>query len=178
MIHTPGFLSAAEASTLLAVARQSLAWEARSVRIFGKTIPQPRLVALAGRAYGYSGLALPGAAIPAWLAPVVDRVSACSGERFTSVLFNRYRDGRDSIGWHADDEPELGPDPLVVSLSLGSPRRFLTRPRGGAATAITLGQGDLLIMPRGFQRTHQHAVPKTSADTAERVSLTFRRIDK
>jgi alkylated DNA repair dioxygenase AlkB len=98
-------------------------------------------------------------------------VGAC----FDSVLCNRYRDGQDSIGWHADDEPALGPDPVVASLSLGAPRRFLTRPKsGGPASEVVLGPGDLLVMPKGFQRTHQHSMPKTAKPVGERISFTFR----
>lgn len=95
---------------------------------------------------------------------------------FNSVLANLYRDGRDSNGWHADDEPELGDDPIVASLSFGASRRFLLRSREHPAQRYewTLAHGSLLVMGRGVQSAYVHSVPKTSRPAGERINLTFR----
>jgi len=97
-----------------------------------------------------------------------------------AALVNLYRDGRDAVGWHADDEAYLGPDPLVASLSLGAPRRFVLRPRpagpsaGRSRVEIVLGDGDLLVMGGATQRRWQHSVPRSSRPVGARVNLTLR----
>ncbi|HBK45083.1 MAG TPA: alpha-ketoglutarate-dependent dioxygenase AlkB, partial [Xanthomonadaceae bacterium] len=103
---------------------------------------------------------------------------AATGADFNSVLANRYRDGRDAMGWHSDDEPELGPQPLIASLSLGAARRFAFRHRSDPALrlALTLGHGDLLLMAGATQSHYRHALPRTARPVGERVNLTFRRI--
>ncbi len=100
------------------------------------------------------------------------------GRPFNSVLLNRYRDGRDAMGWHSDDEPELGRQPVIASLSLGSPRRFVFRHRQqhGLKREIVLGHGDLLLMAGETQRLYQHALPRTAKPMGERINLTFRQI--
>lgn len=176
MLHRPGWLDERSATTLLWTARDGLPWEQRSVRVFGRTVPQPRLVALLGAAYGYSGLQLGSAPMPGWAAELLARVSEVAGCRFNSILLNRYRDGRDSIAWHRDDERELGQRPIVASLSLGAARRFLVRERATKEVSeVLLGHGDLLVMPAGMQDTHEHSIPKTAV-AGERISLTFRRL--
>jgi alkylated DNA repair dioxygenase AlkB len=97
------------------------------------------------------------------------------------VLINRYRDGNDSMGYHADAEPELGPDPVVATLSLGGRRRFLLRRHGKnhgeAPLALWLGAGSLLVMGGACQRHYRHAIPRDSAaEVRERISLTFRQL--
>jgi len=177
--HTPAWLDSSAADALLAACRL-LDWHQRSVVIFGKKIAQPRLVAYiapTGEGYSYSGLRLTPEASPDWASSLLERVSAAAGETFNSILLNRYRDGKDGIGWHSDDEKELGADPIVASLSLGSARTFLTRLRAGcASTGTALGHGDLCVMPRGFQASHVHSISKTAKPVGERVSLTFRKI--
>jgi alkylated DNA repair dioxygenase AlkB len=92
------------------------------------------------------------------------------------VLLNLYRDGRDGMGWHADDEPELGPQPAIASLSLGATRRFRLRHRRRRDTGVTLdlAHGSLLLMAGATQRHYVHAVPKTARPVGERINLTFR----
>ena len=91
------------------------------------------------------------------------------------MLVNAYRDGADSMGWHADDESELGPEPLIASLSLGAKRRFLIRPKnGGSSSAFDLGCGNLLVMRGKSQQEWQHCVPKTRKAVGLRINLTFR----
>ena len=157
----------------------AIAWEQRTIRIFGRTIPQPRMTAWMGEAaYTYSGQRHEPAPLPtAMLADLRERAEAATGARFNSVLANLYRNGADSVAWHADDEPELGPEPTIASLSLGASRAFQIK-RNGARHAerveIVLAHGDLLVMSGASQRDYQHAVPKVRAAVGPRVNLTFR----
>ena len=185
LLFDPTFLPAAEAGPLLAQLTADVAWEQRSIRIFGQEIPQPRLTAWYGDAearYTYSGLAWePRPWLPA-LQALRQRLEAATDARYNSVLLNLYRDGRDSMGWHADDEPELGSAPTIASLSLGAPRRFRLRPyragpRAGLAHApvgLDLPNGSLLLMRGPTQRHWQHALPKTARPVGPRLNLTFR----
>ncbi len=175
-----GWMGTDEASSLFEAARDGLHWEQRSVSIFGRKIAQPRLVAyLASNSYTYSGMTLAPALAPAWLDAVISAVSVAAGTKFNSVLLNRYRDGQDGISWHSDDEKELGADPVVASISLGSSRRFLTKCRETKAVeSFQLAHGDLMVMPAGFQRTHTHSIPKAARVAGERISLTFRAVSK
>ena len=181
LLFEPAFLPAAEAEALLAQLTTDVAWEQRSIRIFGQEIPQPRLTAWYGDAearYTYSGLAWePRPWLPA-LQALRQRVEAATATRFNSVLLNLYRDGRDSMGWHADDEPELGPAPAIASLSLGAARQFRLRPRAGGPAhppfGLALPTGSLLLMCGPTQQHWQHALPKTARPVGPRLNLTFR----
>lgn len=182
MTLDPSFLGPEEASTLLSTLRTELTWQQEHIRIAGKSIAQPRLTAWygdAGAAYTYSGLSLD----PRPWHPSLDTtrrlIEAQVGVPLNSVLCNLYRDGRDSMGWHADAEGELGRDPLIASLSLGGARRFLIRLRGKPAkkpVELSLGHGSLLVMGGSTQHHHQHSVPKQRAAVAPRINLTFRQI--
>lgn len=178
VLHEPGWLAAAEARALLDDLRTSLSWERRSIVLFGKEVLQPRLIAWAGAvAYRYSGQTLEPRPMPAALEGIHARVCEAARAPFNHVLLNRYRDGADSMGFHADDEPELGENPVVASLSLGETRRFvLAARRGRGRWQWALGHGDLLVMGGACQHHYRHGVPKTSAAVGERVSLTFRLI--
>jgi len=91
------------------------------------------------------------------------------------VLANAYRNGADSMGWHADNEPELGQQPVIASISLGAERRFLIRPgRKGRSSPIMLEHGSLLLMSGDSQDGYQHCVPKTSPKEGLRINLTYR----
>ena len=156
-----------------------MAWEERAIVLFGKPVLQPRLVAWAGeRPYRYSGRTLPPKALPDSLADLRARVEGHAGQRFDHVLVNRYRDGRDSMGWHADAEPELGPNPTIASVSLGAPRRFVLRHarEKGRVLEAKLGRGALLLMGGTSQHLYRHAVPKEATAEGERINVTFRRI--
>jgi alkylated DNA repair dioxygenase AlkB len=98
---------------------------------------------------------------------------------FNSVLLNYYRDHNDSVGCHSDDEPELGPDPRVATVSLGAGRRFVVKPRrkeDGQRQDLELGHGALLVMGGSCQRHYVHGVPRQASVMGERISLTFRRL--
>ena len=107
-----------------------------------------------------------------------EEISDAAGERFNSVLANLYRDGRDGMGWHSDDEPELGGQPVIASLSLGATRRFVLKHRHDPERklAIELPAGSLLVMAGDTQRNYRHALPKTARPIGARINLTFRRI--
>jgi alkylated DNA repair dioxygenase AlkB len=176
--HVPAFVPAAEATLLQSALVNELAWENREIVLFGKRIPQPRLIAWAGSfGYRYSGQTLeprePGPA----LAELTAMVNAAVGATFNHVLVNRYRNGQDSMGMHSDSEPELGQDPVVASLSFGVARRFVVVPRGkGPRFSYSLGHGDLLVMGGSCQAHYRHGVPRAAEVSGERVSVTFRRV--
>jgi alkylated DNA repair dioxygenase AlkB len=161
---------------------RDVAWEQRHIVLFGKRILQPRLIGWAGELpYRYSGQTLEPRPWPDVVLPLLGRVNAAAGAAFNHVLINRYRDGRDSMGYHADAEPELGPDPVVATLSLGARRRFLLRRHDKRANeaplALWLEPGSLLVMGGTCQRHYRHAIPRDSASLVQqRISLTFRRL--
>ncbi|MDO7847965.1 alpha-ketoglutarate-dependent dioxygenase AlkB [Hymenobacter sp. M29] len=180
LLFDPGFLSETEAAALLASLSAEVAWEQRTIRLFGQQFPQPRLTAWYGSAearYTYSGLTWEPRPWTPTLLALRQRLETATGARFNSVLLNLYRDGRDSMGWHADDEPELGPAPTIASLSLGATRRFRLRPRSGLVhppLSVDLASGSLLLMRGATQQHWQHALPKTTRPLGPRLNLTFR----
>lgn len=157
-------------------------WRQEAITLFGKRHMQPRLLCWmgdAGSTYRYSGVLHS----PQPWHPLVDnlreRVEALAGARFNSVLLNLYRDGQDSMGFHADDEPELGVAPVIASLSLGAARIFHLRHRRDGAVPtqkLRLTDGSLLIMRGNSQRDWKHGVPKTRMAVGPRINLTFRLI--
>ena len=175
-----GFLDRRRADALLARALATLDWRRERLTMFGREVTAPRLVAWygeAGTAYRYSGVIR--RAMP-WRGPLralALEVGAALQWRFDYVLANRYRDGADMLGWHADDERELGAEPVIAALSVGAERVFRLRPRhGGASTAQQLQHGSLLVMWGRSQRDYKHCLPRTSKPVGERISFTFRRI--
>jgi alkylated DNA repair dioxygenase AlkB len=171
----------AEADALLAALRLQIDWRQEDILIFGERKRVPRLVAWHGEpgtAYTYSGTVHEPLPWTSELQQVRQRAEELTGHRYNSVLLNLYRDGRDGMGWHADNEPELGPEPAIASLSLGATRRFKLRHRRVRATAVTLdlAHGDLLLMAGRTQQAWVHAVPKTARPVAERINLTFRQV--
>ena len=156
-------------------------WRQDHLRMFGREVAIPRLEAWYGdpdTEYTYSGLLL----VPeAWIPPLLALRSVAehfADADFNSVLCNRYRDGTDGQGWHSDDEPELGRDPVIASLSLGAPRTFALRRRDDHRERcdVVLGDGDVLVMRGTTQALWEHSVPKTRRPVGERVNCTFRTI--
>jgi alkylated DNA repair dioxygenase AlkB len=174
----PGFLAAREADAALDQLRASIGWEQHRIRLFGREHPAPRLscwIGDPGARYTYSRTRFEPRPWTPVLAGLRDRVAGACGARFNSVLANLYRDGADGMGWHADDEPELGPEPVIASLSLGAARRFLLRQRGGTQRlGLELPHGSLLVMAGATQARYQHALPKTRRPVTARLNLTFR----
>lgn len=153
-------------------------WREESVVVYGKRHLQPRLTAWYGDAsYTYSGLRLEPLPWTALLLELRAAVEAACGQRFNSVLLNRYRNGRDSMGMHSDDEPELGPEPAIASLSYGATRNFILRHKHSKTTLrLPLGDGSLLLMSGSLQRNWLHGINKSTLSLGERINLTFRYI--
>lgn len=155
-------------------------WYQPRLQLFGKSHPTPRLVHFVGDAgvqYRYSGHLHRAAGWPPGLLALRDRLEADCGLRFNCALLNHYRDGADTMGYHSDDEPALGPNPAVASVSLGAERDFALKPkRGGAARTLPLASGSLLLMLPPTQRHWLHALPKRARVTEQRVNITFRHI--
>ncbi len=176
------WLDAAEASRRFEELRTQVEWREEDVVLFGRRYRQPRLVAWYGNAdavYSYSGNRLQP--LP-WIEPLQSlrqHVEAAAGVPFNSVLLNCYRDQRDAMGWHSDDEPELGRDPVIASVSLGASREFQLRHRQRQdlpIETVVLGHGSLLIMAGPTQHHWKHRLRRESRPLGERINLTFRRI--
>ncbi len=159
--------------------REQVVWQQHQLTLFGKSLAAPRLSAWYGDPdahYSYSNIQL----LPnAWIKPLLDIkhiVESVSGAEFNSVLANLYRDGNDSMGWHADDEVELGCEPVIASVSLGVQRRIRWRHSARAFTpqSTELPNGSLLLMRARTQREWQHCVPKVANLHAARINLTYR----
>ena len=177
----PAWLGGGDANRLLEALLHDVPWETHRLRLFGREVASPRLSCWIGDAharYRYSGTSFEPRPWPACLLPVRERLAQELGVDFNSVLANRYRDGRDGMGWHRDDEPELGARPVIASLSLGAVRRFVLKSTdpSGPRLALDLPHGSLLVMGGDTQARYRHALPKTRRPVGERVNLTFRRI--
>jgi alkylated DNA repair dioxygenase AlkB len=177
----PCWLEAAQADRLLDGLREAIAWENHRIRLFGREHASPRLscwIGDPGTEYRYSGALFMPHPWPLLLRPVRERLRAELDVDFNSVLANRYRDGRDCMGWHSDSEPELGEAPVIASLSLGASRRFVLKHRRDPEQklAIDLPQGSLLVMAGATQRNYRHALPRTAKPVGERINLTFRHV--
>lgn len=153
-----------------------LPWQQTQVRIYGRDVATPRLTAWQGTAaYTYSGARHAPAPWHPRVLELRDRLEVRTGAAFNTCLGNLYRDGRDSVAWHADDEAELGAEPVIASVSLGAARTFSVKPRRGPGRwSIALAAGDLLIMRGRSQADYLHAIPKTARPVGCRLNLTFR----
>jgi alkylated DNA repair dioxygenase AlkB len=174
----PAWLTQEQATTLFARIVAETEWRQERIRTPGGWVDQPRLTAWLGEpdaVYIYSGIRnVPQPWTPA-VGELCDTVSALCGIRFNSVLLNRYRSGIDSMGWHADHEPELGLEPVIASVSLGATRRFdLKHNATGVTRSFRLTNGSLLVMRGQTQAQWRHRVPKEPTVSGERLNLTFR----
>jgi alkylated DNA repair dioxygenase AlkB len=171
----PGFLAPEIADTTLAALLAELPWERRISRMYGKDVPVPRMeVWVADHAYTYSHRTYQPISWTPTLLTVKAKVEAAAGGKFNSVLVNRYENEKDSVGWHADNEPEMSHEHPIASLSLGATRCFEMRKGRGPVQTIELEHGSLLVMGPGMQREWRHQVPKAKNPCGPRVNLTFR----
>jgi alkylated DNA repair dioxygenase AlkB len=174
----PQALAPADADRLLGELMMVIDWRQEVATLMGRRVPIPRLTAWHGQAgYVYSGIRMAPAP---WNPPLLELkalAEARAGQRFNSVLLNLYRDGRDSVAWHADNEPGLGRNPVIASVSLGATRRFqLKHRRCAERVGIDLPHGSCLIMAGATQHHWLHQLPKTARPVGPRVNLTFRRM--
>ena len=176
----PDFLSESESNLLFNRLTDQLQWNEENIKMYGKSIKVPRLVCWygdTGTDYRYSGIT--HTALP-WtrdLLEVKERIENHTGKQFNSVLSNLYRNENDSMGWHSDNEKELGSSPCIASLSLGEERLFKIRHKqSGETLDTTLNNGSLLVMSGESQNNWKHCVPKTKHKKGPRINLTFRYI--
>ncbi|MDA9090938.1 alpha-ketoglutarate-dependent dioxygenase AlkB [bacterium] len=182
IIFWPNWLDGQQADKLLATAITKTPWREDMINIAGRRIPVPRLQNWFGApdtSYTYSGIRLQAQAFPIWMDSVRVAVEQVTGHPFNRALVNYYRHGRDSVDWHADDEPELGVEPLVASLSLGAERVFqLRHNQTKERLSVSLPHGSLLLMGAGIQDYWQHRLAKVSGLEQPRVNFTFRYMEK
>lgn len=181
LLFAPAWLDAPASDALLARLLAEVPWQVHRIRLFGREVASPRLscwIGDPGAAYRYSGALFEPHPWPPALRALRARLESACAARFNSVLANRYRNGSDAMGWHSDDEPELGPQPVIASLSLGATRRFALKARAKDGQRITLDlpKGSLLVMRGDTQRNYRHALPRTARPVGERINLTFRNI--
>jgi len=180
--YFPHALSKDQADAFLTVCLNEFEWRQDSIRIAGKNIAVPRLqnwYGDEGMDYSYSGIRLTPLPWPEPLLAIKRQVEDISQQRFNSVLANYYRDGNDSVDWHSDDEPELGPQPIIASLSLGATRTFTLKHRFKKQLApqkIPLQHGSLLVMSGTTQSHWLHRIGKDKHVDQPRINLTFRQI--
>lgn len=160
----------------------NILWKQENIKLYGKTIPLPRLTAWygdPGKSYKYSGIKSEPNEWNKGLLYLKQEIERVANVEFNSVLMNWYRDGEDYLNWHADDEKELGVNPVIGSVNFGETRDFLLRRNADNSQKITLPlkHGTLLIMRGALQHYWQHSVPKRKQINGSRFNLTFRRID-
>jgi len=175
------FFSASEAQQLYTQLQEQTQWQQDPITVFGKTYPQPRLTALYAHTttpYRYSGITMHPQSITPLLIAIQNKINTVTPEPFTTVLLNLYRDGKDSNGWHADNEKELGENPQIASVSFGAERYFHCKHRTlkDMRFKLLLHSGSLLLMEGKMQHHWLHHLPKTSRTIPPRINLTFRKL--
>lgn len=178
----PGYFDLAVAGRYMNELTNEIDWIQEKAHVYGKTHNLPRLTAWygdAGKSYRYSGIRVTAQPWTPLLLEIKDKVEQLSnGETFNSVLLNLYRSGDDCVGWHSDDEAELGFQPLIGSVSFGASRPFQLKHKTKLTDRrnFVLNSGDVLLMQGDTQRHWQHQIPRTRKPIGPRVNLTFRRI--
>jgi alkylated DNA repair dioxygenase AlkB len=181
LLCLPYWLSEEEQRYYFSLLQRELAWKTEKLLIAGRQVLSPRLVAWYGNPginYRYSSITHEALPWHQALLILKQKIKEQFAARINSVLGNFYRNGRDSMGWHADSEPELGKDPAIYSLSLGASRFFDYRRRDKSCSKqrIELQPGSLLIMQGSFQEYWLHQIPKQLRVEEPRINLTFRYI--
>lgn len=179
LIYTENFYDTAKADYYFDILKKTIDWQQDDITIYGKTYKQPRLTALYAnnsKPYSYSNITMQPTIFTSELQQIKLDLEQEINHKFTSVLLNLYRNGNDSNGWHADDETELGKNPVIASLSLGATRPFHFKHRDikNERHKINLNHGSLLIMRGEMQHYWLHQIAKTKKNIGERINLTFR----
>jgi alkylated DNA repair dioxygenase AlkB len=181
MEYHKAVLDRQKSAGLLQVLIHTIDWERKTIKMYGKEHFMPRLMAWygeSGKTYAFSGTTYVPKPFTAELTEIKQLVETIAGLKFNSVLINYYRDGNDSMGWHADDENELGQNPVIASLSLGQERRFDIRNKKDHKNkfSVLLESGSLLLMKGDMQHHWEHSIAKTKKPMEARLNLTFRQI--
>ena len=177
--YYPDFIDTQKAHAYFEYFRDTIPWQQDDIKVFGKVYSQPRLTALystGNKTYSYSNIIMRPKPFTTELLEIKTIIESIAHVEFNACLLNLYRDGRDSNGWHSDDERELGKNPIIGSISLGQERPFHLRHKKNKALRhkILLEHGSLILMKGQTQHHWQHQVPKTAKPIGERINLTFR----
>ena len=179
VVFFPSMFSTRESDVRFESLLLQIAWRQETVSMFGKPINVPRLTAWygdEGKSYTYSGISQTPSPWTNELLEIKQRIEPIANTTFNSVLLNRYRTGSDSVSWHSDDEPELGVNPVIASVSFGQARRFHLKHKTDPKLrqAIELTHGSLLLMKGATQHNWLHQISKSKKSMGERLNLTFR----
>lgn len=181
IVYYPHFYDLIQSDLLFQKLLTTIPWQQDDIKVYGKVHAQPRLTALFGnngKSYSYSNIIMQPHSWNTVLLDLKQKVAAVSATEFTTVLLNLYRDGKDSNGWHADNEKELGKNPVIASLSFGAERYFHLQHNKdkNLKLKILLEHGSLLLMKGTTQHFWKHQIPKTAKPIGSRINLTFRTI--
>ena len=181
VFYYPNYFTINESMSLFQILTTETLWQQDDIKVFGKTYKQPRLTSLYGsnkRPYSYSNITMYPNEFSSTLLKIISKIEDTTNEIFTTCILNQYRDGQDSNGWHADDEKELGQNPVIASVSFGASRMFHLKHRYDKShkCKLLLESGSLLLMKGTTQHFWLHQVPKTKKQIGSRINLTFRYI--
>jgi len=179
IVYFPNFFDKVEADKIFIDLLENTAWQQDSIKVYGKMHLQPRLTALygnEGKPYSYSNIKMYPHNWTLLLQKIKFHIESVANTNFTSVLLNYYRDGSDSNSWHADNEKELGINPIIASVSFGVERNFQLKHNNDKTLKknIVLEHGSLLLMKGATQHNWKHQIPKTTKPIGPRINLTFR----
>jgi alkylated DNA repair dioxygenase AlkB len=179
VFYYPEFFSNEESDLFYQTLVKEISWKQEPIKIFGKSVMQPRLTAWVGdpsKGYSYSGITMEPLPWNKSLLDIKQRVDHISETTFTSALLNFYRDQNDSMGWHRDDEKELGVNPVIASVSFGAARVFQLKHRQEKSLKVSLEleRGSLLLMRGSTQHHWLHSIPKRTCQVSPRINITFR----
>lgn len=179
IIYYPQFFEKEQADIIFAELIEEIPWQQDEIRVYGKIHPQPRLTALfgnEGKPYSYSNITMQPHPWNLLLQKIKMKIENIAAVNFTTVLLNQYRDGKDSNGLHADNEKELGINPVIASLSFGAERTFQLKHNfeKDQKKSIILEHGSLLLMKGTTQHFWKHQIPKTAKPIGPRINATFR----
>jgi alkylated DNA repair dioxygenase AlkB len=179
--YFPNFYDQVTADEIYAKLQKDILWQQDDIKVYGKIYPQPRLTALYGNeglSYSYSNIKMQPHMWSLLLQKIKVEVEQVAGTNFSTVLLNYYRDGKDSNGWHADNEKELGLNPIIGSITFGAERVFQLKHNTvkDQKKSIVLEHGSLLLMKGTTQHCWKHQIPKTAKPIGPRINLTFRLI--